>query len=60
MCTKCQQEFTCQICGKPVTDSDLSKSGNIVGHDYCIKAELAKKGLNESEANIKKTSFLLG
>jgi hypothetical protein len=60
MCVKCSPEFTCQICGKPVADSDLMKSEGLVGHDHCIKAQLAKNGLNESEANIKKTSFLLG
>lgn len=59
MCKNCNNDFTCQICGKPVTDSDLYKSGDLVGHDYCIKKHLTSKGLNESQTQVKKTTFLL-
>lgn len=54
------KEFTCQICGQPVEDSDLRKYQNIVGHDHCIKKHIESQGLNESSDNVKKTSFLLG
>ena len=57
MCNSCK--FTCQICGLPVEDSDLRKYQNLVGHDTCIKKHIDKLGLNESEANVKKTTFLL-